>query len=276
MPLSPQQIRDTQFKASRRGYDPGEVDTFVEEVAAALETAQNEATAMEARARAAVARLQELSQQAPDAAGTGAPSRRRSTRRSTSRRRSAAPCCSPSARPTSPSPRRSAEADRLLAVGRDEAARSWSTSPAPKARRAGESERVQVEGEVQALLARRDFLESDVDHLEQYLRRPARADHRGRRPAHRHRPTCPRRSRRHAPAVALGGGRAARTATSRARRRRTAHRRRTATPDRRTPATPTTSWPRSPRSPEPAPDPMPPRRRAPARATTSRPSGRDR
>jgi hypothetical protein len=26
-----------------------------------------------------------------------------------------------------------------------------------------------VEGEVQALLARRDFLESDVDHLEQYL-----------------------------------------------------------------------------------------------------------
>jgi outer membrane murein-binding lipoprotein Lpp len=33
----------------------------------------------------------------------------------------------------------------------------------------GEAERVQVEGEVQALLARRDFLESDVDHLEQYL-----------------------------------------------------------------------------------------------------------
>ena len=28
---------------------------------------------------------------------------------------------------------------------------------------------MQVEGEVQALLARRDFLESDVDHLEQYL-----------------------------------------------------------------------------------------------------------
>ena len=38
-----------------------------------------------------------------------------------------------------------------------------------EARREGEAARVQVEGEVQALLARRDFLESDVDHLEQYL-----------------------------------------------------------------------------------------------------------
>jgi len=38
-----------------------------------------------------------------------------------------------------------------------------------EARRAGEAERVQVEGEVQALLARRDFLVSDVDHLEQFI-----------------------------------------------------------------------------------------------------------
>ena len=38
-----------------------------------------------------------------------------------------------------------------------------------ESRRAGEAERVRVEGEVQALLARRDFLESDVDHLEQHL-----------------------------------------------------------------------------------------------------------
>ncbi len=60
------------------------------------------------------------------------------------------------------------EADRLIAAGRDEAAKMIDDSRA-EARRAGESERVQVEGEVQALLARRDFLESDVDHLEQYL-----------------------------------------------------------------------------------------------------------
>ena len=38
-----------------------------------------------------------------------------------------------------------------------------------ESRKAGEAERVRVEGEVQALLARRDFLESDVDQLDQFL-----------------------------------------------------------------------------------------------------------
>ena len=65
MALSPQRVRDTNFKSAKRGYDQADVNAFVEEVAVALETAQNEATAMEARARAAVARLQELVQQAP-------------------------------------------------------------------------------------------------------------------------------------------------------------------------------------------------------------------
>ena len=179
MALSPQRIRDTNFKSARKGYDPAEVDAFVEEVAAALETAQNEATAMEARARAAVARLQELSQQAPTA--------RRPRRRaaevpappSTRPRRSAARCCSPSAPPTPRSPRPRPRPIGCSARPATTPAPT-STRPAPRpatlveeakaeARRAGESERVQVEGEVQALLARRDFLESDVDHLEQYL-----------------------------------------------------------------------------------------------------------
>ena len=167
MPLSPQRIRDTQFKASRRGYDQGEVDSFVEQVAAALETAQNEATAMEARARAAVARLQELSQQSADAP---APERAdgevhptvdesETISRTLLLAQRTADMTVAEAR---------AEADRLIAVGRDEAAKMVEDARAD-ARRAGESERVQVEGEVQALLARRDFLESDVDHLEQYL-----------------------------------------------------------------------------------------------------------
>src|SRR5918994_1649476 len=67
MALNPQLIRETRFKQAKRGYDPAEVESFLEEAAAALETAQNEATAMEAKARAAVARLQELSRQAGDA-----------------------------------------------------------------------------------------------------------------------------------------------------------------------------------------------------------------
>jgi hypothetical protein len=38
-----------------------------------------------------------------------------------------------------------------------------------EARRSGEGERIKVENEVQALLARRDFLIADVDHLEHHL-----------------------------------------------------------------------------------------------------------
>ena len=170
MPLSPQRIRDTQFKGSRRGYDQGEVDAFVEEVAAALEAAQNEATAMEARARAAVARLQELSQQqSPDAAQASErpPAAEVHPTVDESETISRALLLAQRTADTTIAEAQ-AEADRLIAVGRDEAAKLVDESRA-EARRAGESERVQVEGEVQALLARRDFLESDVDHLEQYL-----------------------------------------------------------------------------------------------------------
>jgi DivIVA domain-containing protein len=179
MALSPQRIRDTSFKTARRGYDQREVDTFVEEVAAALETAQNDATAMEARARAAVARLQELSQQPADAAEGGTataaevhPSVDESetiSRTLLLAQRTADTTVAEA----------QAEADRVVAAARDEAAASLDSArqeaarlveeARAEARRAGESERVQVEGEVQALLARRDFLESDVDHLEQYL-----------------------------------------------------------------------------------------------------------
>ena len=73
MALNPQRIRETSFRAAKRGYEQAEVDAFLTEVAAALEAAQNDATAMEARARAAVARLQELSQAAaPDQPGAAA------------------------------------------------------------------------------------------------------------------------------------------------------------------------------------------------------------
>lgn len=177
MALSPQHIRETTFKSTRKGYDPAEVEAFVEEVAAALESAQNEATAMEARARAAVARLQELSQHAGDTPGAGAgdvvkakPDEAETISRTLLLAQRTADTTIAEAQ---------AEADRLLASARDDAAAALDAARAEAealleaakadARRAGEAERVQVEGEVQALLARRDFLESDVDHLEQYL-----------------------------------------------------------------------------------------------------------
>ena len=80
MAISPHDIRARQFTTVKRGgYDQREVEAFRTAAAEALEQATQEATAMEARARAAVARLQELQQQPPspptaaaDAAAPGA------------------------------------------------------------------------------------------------------------------------------------------------------------------------------------------------------------
>ena len=63
-------------------------------------------------------------------------------------------------------------ADTTIAEAEREANEIVETAKA-ESRKAGEAERVRVEGEVQALLARRDFLESDVDQLDQFLADPA-------------------------------------------------------------------------------------------------------
>jgi hypothetical protein len=111
---------------------------------------------MEARARAAVARLQELQQQPP----------------------AQPPAVQPGA--TAPVAPDEAEtisrtlllaqrtADATIADAEREANEIIETAKA-ESRKSGEAERVRVEGEVQALLARRDFLESDVDQLDQFL-----------------------------------------------------------------------------------------------------------
>ncbi len=62
MEINPQRVRSAEFKTVRKGVDPDEVRVFLGDVADELERAQNQSTAMEARARAAVARLQELSE----------------------------------------------------------------------------------------------------------------------------------------------------------------------------------------------------------------------
>jgi len=188
MALSPQHIRETEFKQARRGYEPVEVDAFRAEVADALEAAQNEATAMEARARAAVARLQELTRSgSPDrtpggasetADGSAAPSTAVSASVDEAETISRTLLLAQRTADTTIAEAR-AEADRLLAAARADATTELDTARVDsgkiiedaeaESRRAGETERVRIEGEVQALLARRDFLESDVDHLEQYL-----------------------------------------------------------------------------------------------------------
>ena len=59
-------------------------------------------------------------------------------------------------------------ADTTIAEAEREANQIIESAKA-ESRKAGEAERVRVEGEVQALLARRDFLESDVEQLDQFL-----------------------------------------------------------------------------------------------------------
>src|SRR5262245_19987700 len=60
MDLTPSQVAAASFRTVRKGYDPDEVDAFLQQASKALEQAQQQATSMEARARAAVARLQEV------------------------------------------------------------------------------------------------------------------------------------------------------------------------------------------------------------------------
>lgn len=190
--LSPAQVTDANFRTIRKGYDPDEVDAFLADVAKALESARQQATAMEARARAAVARLQEASSEAAQPASAPQPS----------------PPPEPKVEPESPSepelhiPRveaetisrtlllaqktaddavaeAKAEAERIVAEATSEAestldsTRSMSAQMLEEARAearlSSQAERQAAENEVEALVARREFLVADVDQLERFL-----------------------------------------------------------------------------------------------------------
>jgi DivIVA domain-containing protein len=177
MEMSPQTVRSTGFRVVKKGYDPTEVDAFKEQVAATVEYTQNQATAMEARARAAVAKLQELSQQvaaAPEAAPAAAVVPTNGDHEVISRTLLLAQRTADTTVAEA-----KAEADQLVVQAREEAGRVLDNARVMAAktlddarfesRRAGEDEKLRAENEVQALLARRDFLLADVDHLEQYI-----------------------------------------------------------------------------------------------------------
>lgn len=194
MELTPQAIRVAGFTTVKRGYDPEEVDAFKARVAAELESIQSQAAAMEARARAAVAKLQELTQQGAGqrhdagASPEAAPAETVSAPSSTVPGPPAATEVPDMIARTLLLAQRTAdatiadarqEASTILAEGRDEATRLLESARSMaartvddarhEARRSAEDERVRIENEVQALLARRDFLVSDVDHLEMYI-----------------------------------------------------------------------------------------------------------
>lgn len=154
MEMSPNQVRTATFGSARKGFDPAEVTAFLDRAAAALEAAQNHATAMEARARAAVAKLQEIS-----AAGSAVSS----------------PTSSPASAPHPESETISRTlllaqraADEAIAEARAEAERLVEEAR-QQARQVGAAEQQQVRSEVDALAARREFLHADVEQLENFL-----------------------------------------------------------------------------------------------------------
>jgi DivIVA domain-containing protein len=163
MAISPHDIRARSFTTVKRGgYDQREVEAFRTAAAEALEQATQQATAMEARARAAVARLQELQQQQaasqPPADDTGAPDTATDATMGAAQAETISRTLVLAQR----------TADATVADAEKQATDIIESAKA-ESRKAGEAERVRVEGEVQALLARRDFLEADVDQLDQFL-----------------------------------------------------------------------------------------------------------
>jgi DivIVA domain-containing protein len=179
MDISPQRVRTAEFTSVKRGLDPAEVRSFLTEVAAELERAQNQSTAMEARARAAVARLQELSESAmsgsepaPPTITTVTPSvdESETISRTLLLAQRTADTTVAEAQATAARIGREAsdEAAKTLDSTREMSARLLEEAR-EEARRVGEAERGNVASEVNSLMARRDFLESDVDHLERHL-----------------------------------------------------------------------------------------------------------
>lgn len=178
MDLNPQRVRQADFKTVKRGLDPEEVRRFLGEVADELENAQNQSTAMEARARAAVARLQELSDGAESQAAATAPDDVAAASADQVDTISRTLLLAQRTADTTIA-QAEAEGERVLAAATEEASSTLDSTremaahlmeeAREEARKVGEAERVAVASEVSSLKARRDFLESDVDHLEQFL-----------------------------------------------------------------------------------------------------------
>ncbi len=189
MELSPQSVASTTFTTVKKGYDPGEVKAYLARLATSIEATQTQAAAMEARARAAVARLQELVAQpgaqsapapvatpvAPTAApvlaepDTGSDEAHTISRTLLLAQRTADTAIA-EANAEAKKIREDAAADarRTLEEAKQTQGRLVEEAKA-EARRASEDQRVQIDSEVQSLLARREFLLSDVEHLEHHV-----------------------------------------------------------------------------------------------------------
>ena len=192
MELSPQAVAAATFKTVKRGYAPDEVRAYLVEVSASLESSHQQATAMEARARAAIAKLQDATQQGgvapmlhvPEEADTISRTlllaqRTADTAIAEARAEAAAMSAKSEAEAAAITARAEAEALSITSAARAEAAsvieQASSTAAQvvdaarAEARRTKDDEQLRAEREVHALFARREALVSDVDALEQFV-----------------------------------------------------------------------------------------------------------
>jgi len=183
MDMTPQEIAGTTFRVVKKGFDPEEVRIFQLDAARSLEAAQTQAAMMEQRARAAVAKAQGLAASlntestpapAPAPAVTSSVVAMRADdaeiiSRTLVLAQQTADRAVADANQQAATIRESAEADAADIL---EEARGTSAllvaEARTEARRAGEAERGRINNEVQALLARLDFLRGDVAAMEVY------------------------------------------------------------------------------------------------------------
>lgn len=181
MELSPRSVANTSFKTVKKGYDPAEVRAYLEGLSKSIEGLQSQATAMETRARAAVARLQEIAAQpappAPAPVQEPAPSHFAApvdevdtiSRTLLLAQRTADTTVAEASAEARRITDLADEEARNLVNGAQETAQRMIDEAAGEARRAGEGQRLEIDAEVQSLLARREFLITDVDHLELHI-----------------------------------------------------------------------------------------------------------
>jgi cell division septum initiation protein DivIVA len=171
MELSPESVSSTTFKIVKKGCDPDEVKSYLAQLASSFEAMQKHAAAMEARARAATARLQEIAAQ-PPSAGSGAA--QDEAAESISRalllaQRTADSTIRDATLEASQITMKAKVEAQVLIDGAQGMLNRLLDDAKADARRSAESERVQIQNEVESLLARRDFLLSDVENLEQHI-----------------------------------------------------------------------------------------------------------
>jgi DivIVA domain-containing protein len=171
MELSPKEVASATFSTVKKGFDPDEVHAFLTRASTALEASNQQAASMEARARAAVARIQELSQQAaaPQAPAPVVDESATISRALLMAQRAADQAVADA----------EAAAAQIRAAAGDESATTLDEARRQaaaivdearhEARHSRDAELAQADEAVQSLLARRDFLLSDVDHLEQFV-----------------------------------------------------------------------------------------------------------